>query len=69
VNKAVGIGIGIVVLAIAAVFAFSYSAPENQTQEDSVVIQDEATVEVQVSPPGNKVSLKVEDSLGLEDKP
>ncbi len=69
-NKAVGIGIGIVVVAIAAVFAFSYSAPENQTPEESVAIQDEATVNVQVgvTEPGEKISVKVEDKLGIEEK-
>ncbi len=66
-NKAVGIGIGIVAVAIVAVFAFSYSAPENQTQEESVVIQDEATVEVGVTEPGKKISIEVEEMLGVED--
>ena len=67
-NKAIGIGIGIVAVAIVAVFAFSYSAPENQTQEESVGIQDEATVEVGVTEPGEKISIRAEDKLGIEDK-
>ena len=69
-NKAVGIGIGIVAVAIVAVFAFSYSAPEIQTQEESVGIQDEATANVQVgvTEPGEKISIKVEDKLGVKDK-
>ena len=67
-NKAVGIGIGVAIVAIAAVFAFSYSTPENQTQEESVVIQDEATVQVGVTEPGEKISIKAEDKLGVEDR-
>jgi len=67
VNKAVGIGIGVAVVAIAAVFAFSYSVPETQPQQESVVIQDEATVQVGVTEPGKKISLKVEETLGVED--
>lgn len=72
-NKAVGIGIGIVVVAIAAVFAFSYSAPESQPQgqiqQDSVAVKDEATVNVQVGveEPGEKISIKAEDNLGIEE--
>ena len=70
-NKAIGIGIGIAVVAIAVVFAYSYSLPESEIQEQNVVIQDEATsnVEIQVTPPGKSISLKAEDSVGLEDKP
>ena len=69
-NKAVGIGIGVVIVAIAAVFAFSSSTPENQTPEESVAIQDEATpnVEVGVTEPGKKISIEVEENLGVEDK-
>jgi len=67
VNKAVGIGIGVAVVAIAAVFAFSYSTPENQPQAESVVIQDEATVEVGVTPGGKSISLTAEDSIGVDD--
>ena len=69
-NKAVGIGIGIVAVAIAAVFAFSYSTPENQTPEESMAIQDEANVSVQVgvTEPGEKISIKAEDKLGVEDR-
>jgi len=70
VNKTVGIGIGIAVVAIAAVFAFSYSVPENQTPEESVAIQDEATANVQVgvTEPGKKISIEVEENLGVEVK-
>ena len=69
-NKVVGIGIGIVAVAIVAVFAFSYSAPENQTPEESIGIQDEATANVQVgvTEPGEKISIRAEESLGVEDK-
>lgn len=67
-NKAVGIGIGIAVVAIAAVFAYSYSAPENQTPEDSIAIQDEATVEVGVTPGGKSVSLSVEEKIGVGEE-
>ena len=70
-NKAIGIGIGIAVIAIVAVFAFSYSTPETELQEESIAIREEATpnVEIQVTSPGKSISLKAEDSLGLEDKP
>ena len=67
-NKAVGIGIGIAVVAIAAVFAYSYSTPESQPQEESVVIQDEATVEVGVTPGGKSVSLSVEEKIGVGEE-
>ena len=66
-NKGVGIGIGIAVVAIAAVFAFSYSVPESQPQEESVVIQDEATVQVGVTPAGKSVSLTVEEKIGVSE--
>ncbi len=75
-NKVIGIGIGVVIVAIAAVFAFSSSTPEIQPQdqsqlpEDSVAVQDEATVNVQVgvTEPGEKISIKVEENLGVKDK-
>ena len=69
-NKAVGIGIGVVAVAIVVVFAFSYSVPENQPQEESVVIQDEAIANVQVgvTEPGKKISIEVEENLGVKAK-
>lgn len=67
-NKAVGIGIGVAVVAIVAVFAFSYSVPEIQTPEESIGIQDEATANVQVgvTEPGKKISIEVEENLGVK---
>jgi len=71
VNKAVGIGIGVAIVAIAAVFAFSYSTPENQTPEDSIAIQDDATanVEVGVTEPGEKISIKAKETFGITETP
>ncbi len=70
-NKTIGLGIGIAAVAIVVAFVYSYSIPESETQEENLVIEEKATSNVQtdVSTSGNKISIKAEDKLGLEDRP
>ena len=70
-NKTIGIGIGIAAVAIVVAFVYSYSMPESETQEENIVLEEKATPDVQtdVTPPGNAISIKAEETLGLKETP
>jgi len=71
VNKTIGIGIGIAAVAIVAAFVYSYSIPGSETPEEILVIEEKATpnVQTEVTPSDNRISIEVEEKLGLEDRP
>ncbi len=70
-NKTIGIGIGIALAAIAVAFVYSYSIPESETPEENMTIEEKATpnVQTEVTTSGDRISIRAEETLGLEDRP